>query len=222
MRNRTAISLILVALAFLTCFSIAPAAGVRRQENLGALKAEIRHYYASGQWSRDVTRQCLIAQAWLHAHRPGRRPPAVVLDIDDTTLNNEPFLAGIDFAQVPEPWIQHFFKAEAPVVAPVRDLIRGAQKKGFHIFFITGRWERFRAATAQNLQRVGITGWERIVMLPDGKNVSSMVPFKSSSRRSIIRDGYDIVLNVGDQKSDLAGGYSRRGLKLPNPMYFTP
>ena len=32
--------------------------------------------------------------------------------------------------------------------------------------------------------------------------------------------GYDIVLNFGDQWSDLQGGYADTALKLPNPTYY--
>ena len=37
-----------------------------------------------------------------------------------------------------------------------------------------------------------------------------------------MKRGYDILVNVGDQRSDLTGGYARRGFKLPNPMYLIP
>jgi len=33
--------------------------------------------------------------------------------------------------------------------------------------------------------------------------------------------GYKIIANVGDQQSDLNGGYSERTYKLPNPIYLT-
>ena len=34
--------------------------------------------------------------------------------------------------------------------------------------------------------------------------------------------GAHIVLNLGDQFTDLEGGYAERPVKLPNPMYFLP
>ena len=46
--------------------------------------------------------------------------------------------------------------------------------------------------------------------------------YKASTRRHIEKLGYDIVLNVGDQWSDLQGGYADRVLKLPNPTYYLP
>jgi hypothetical protein len=34
--------------------------------------------------------------------------------------------------------------------------------------------------------------------------------------------GYTVVVNIGDQFSDLAGGHTERVFKLPNPYYFIP
>ena len=33
---------------------------------------------------------------------------------------------------------------------------------------------------------------------------------------------YDVVANLGDQYSDLIGGYADRTVKLPNPTYYLP
>jgi hypothetical protein len=41
----------------------------------------------------------------------------------------------------------------------------------------------------------------------------------SSFDSAITRRGYRIVVNLGDQRSDLDGGYALRAIKLPNPMY---
>jgi hypothetical protein len=41
-------------------------------------------------------------------------------------------------------------------------------------------------------------------------------------RREIIAQGFQIIANLGDQASDLAGGCAERGFKLPNPFYFIP
>jgi hypothetical protein len=45
---------------------------------------------------------------------------------------------------------------------------------------------------------------------------------KSGLRYSIERLGYKIILNIGDQESDLAGGFSERTYKLPNPWDCPP
>ena len=43
--------------------------------------------------------------------------------------------------------------------------------------------------------------------------------FKANARKHIALQGFDIILNVGDQESDLKGGYAEVKVKLPNPFY---
>ena len=56
-------------------------------------------------------------------------------------------------------------------------------------------------------------------MRPDDDKQSSVIPYKTSMRKKITRMGYEIVLNIGDQKSDLDGGYADKTYRLPNPFY---
>ncbi len=46
--------------------------------------------------------------------------------------------------------------------------------------------------------------------------------FKAACRKEIESKGYHIVVNMGDQLSDLEGGHADGEFKLPNPMYFVP
>ena len=48
------------------------------------------------------------------------------------------------------------------------------------------------------------------------------VQYKTGARKDIEAQGYRIVVNVGDQFSDLVGGHADRGYKLPNPFYYLP
>jgi hypothetical protein len=49
-----------------------------------------------------------------------------------------------------------------------------------------------------------------------------VIPFKSGARASIARQGYDVIADVGDQWSDICGGYADHIYKLPNPTYYLP
>lgn len=53
--------------------------------------------------------------------------------------------------------------------------------------------------------------------MPQGSEAS--IDFKPATRAEVESSGYHIILNVGDQYSDLVGGYSLYTLKLPNPVY---
>ena len=46
--------------------------------------------------------------------------------------------------------------------------------------------------------------------------------FKAPERRKLTEEGFTILLSIGDQQSDLSGGYAERTFKLPNPVYFLP
>ena len=46
--------------------------------------------------------------------------------------------------------------------------------------------------------------------------------FKLAMRKKIHDMGYDVILNLGDQHSDLLGGYAENNIKLPNPFYLIP
>ena len=76
-------------------------------------------------------------------------------------------------------------------------------------------------ATARNLREQGYE-WIGLILLPDCAQFASAVDFKAPERRKIIEHGYTIILNVGDQESDLKGGYAERTFKLPNPVYYLP
>jgi hypothetical protein len=45
---------------------------------------------------------------------------------------------------------------------------------------------------------------------------------RTAPDRPISRRGHRIAANVGDQRSDLRGGFAFRSVKLPNPMYVLP
>jgi hypothetical protein len=45
--------------------------------------------------------------------------------------------------------------------------------------------------------------------------------FKTETRRRLQAEGRVIIANLGDQDSDLAGGFAERTFKLPGPFYQT-
>jgi acid phosphatase len=142
-----------------------------------------------------------------------------VLDIDDTSLSSYDCLhaAGFDRAAM----TACAEAATMPAIAPTRSLYRTARRRHVTVFFVTGRREAMRAASVENLRGQGFAGRIRLVMRPDGKRDGSNAAYKARERRRIESRGYRILLDVGDQRSDLAGGHAARAIKLPNPMYVT-
>ena len=49
-----------------------------------------------------------------------------------------------------------------------------------------------------------------VVLQPPGVTFKSAVDFKAPERRKIAEQGYTIIPSMGDQDSDLRGGYAER------------
>ena len=111
-------------------------------------------------------------------------------------------------------------KADAPAIKPTLELYQFAKQHQIAVFFITGRKEHERALTEANLSDAGYSRWDSLVMKPEVYPAVPAAIFKSAMRKLIQDHGYKIVANIGDQKSDLDGGYSAHTYKLPNPFYF--
>ncbi len=173
---------------------------------------------------------------------------AVVFDADDTTLwtydmedaamkfNFDPTLQG--------QWVHdRLFPATPGMV----DFVRAVQDKGYNVYGITGRGEAQESDTLANLADVGYSEFDADnfftkfsspgtkpdyldcntgVDTPAGADdptKCTTVEYKAGTRKHIQEDlGQTIVLNIGDQWSDLQGGYSLNTVKLPNPTYYLP
>jgi acid phosphatase len=212
---------LLVILALLVLAIPASAATVPT----GKTAEQIRAYYDGGFWNRAVKKQATKAKAYVVKRTHGKhkaRKPALVLDIDETALDNYPCLnanGGIPYSAVP--YAVCVTKYDAPAIKPVRSLFRRAKALGVKVFFITGRPEAIRAGTLDNLKAAGFKGKYELILQPADYTQDSKVPYKSGARKQIEKRGFTIIANVGDQQSDLKGGYSERTYKLPNPIYLT-
>jgi len=204
----------------------------------GDLPAALESYHDSGEYESDLESVGTRAQGYLDRRVPRIRKEAgksckangvkncpkpklaIVLDVDETTLSNYPYLANADFSNVVGALASALLAADAPPIEPTLDLVEDAQDLGVDVFFITGRPELqvIRNATEANLSAAGYSGWKDLILNPG--NAGSTVPYKSGAREAITDDGYIIVVNLGDQDSDLKGGYAERAFKYPNPYYF--
>ena len=210
-----------VVLALIGVGCAAPA--LREPANLQPLKEELRAYVDSGRYLRQIAAVAAEAESWLQRRAGERRAGerlALVLDLDETLLWNWPQIAQNDFGYVPAAWQAWVDDAAAPAVEPVRAVYRTARRLGIDVVFITGRPERDRGATEKNLRAIDCGEFVALVCKPDGAKGTS-ADFKAAARGRFVREGWTIVANIGDQRSDLAGGFAERVFKLPNPFYLT-
>lgn len=232
----------LIALALISqCSALAFAQGITSAAglpNLGQYKIELTKYQESGHYERDLEAAVSPAKAWLSQQAKRNGKLAIVLDIDETSLSNWPVIKADDFGLIPRGpcdlsksdlpqgacgWLIWISQARNQPIAPTLELYRQARKQGVAVFFITGRPDSLREPTERNLRAAGYDGWAALVMMPGNfPRLKSAADFKAPARKRIVEQGYTIVVNMGDQESDLAGGDAERTFKLPDPFYYVP
>lgn len=172
-----------------------------------------------------------------------KRPRAIMVDIDETMLDNSPeqarrILAGEGFDLTP--WYAWGERRSAKAVPGAVDFVNYAASKGVKVFFASNRDEVQKQATLDNLKSVGFTdiGPDNVMLRQkdaNGKNISTKEP-----RRDLIRQKYRIVLFIGDNLDDHSnvfesksvadrfmladqnrGLFGKRYIMLPNPVYGT-
>jgi acid phosphatase len=227
---------------------------------------KLRDYYNEGDIDGGymLAIKAVDAQAddYLRKHTAGVAKPAIVLDIDETSLSNWAEMSANNFEYFangpcklnstgwPEAGCGALcweLSGKAKAITPTLALFQSARDAGVHVFFVTGRAKgtdsvkagcgqevsgaapvTMQAATEQNLKDAGYVCGDHpncmdVILSPD-QHWAHEADFKSRVREAIEEQGdrYQIILNVGDQESDLAGGHAEKAFKLPNPYYLIP
>ncbi|HTR48656.1 MAG TPA: HAD family acid phosphatase, partial [Verrucomicrobiae bacterium] len=201
-------------------FPAAAQSTAQEPENHAVVVERLMRYHDYGEYDREIRDVANAARdylAYVVKSSPKTDKLAAVFDIDETSLSNWAQMADCGFCSYS---IQEKLYPDArdPAIIPVLELYNDAKSKGVAVFFLTGRSEGQRNATVKNLSEVGYSGWADLLMRPDTNKLPASV-FKSDVRQTIANKGYRIVLNIGDQASDLAGCCAERNFKLPNPFY---
>ena len=196
--------------------------------NLDLLRQQVIVYHDSGAYQRELSQvighadNYIVKKAESNAHSAHPLKLAVVLDIDETSLSNYDKMRARGFATDLKCIHRDILRAIDPAITPTLKLYQDAQKHKVAVFFITGRKESERQATYSNLQRVGYHDWSGIYFKPKHYHAHSAAVFKTNARAAITKQGYTIIASIGDQQSDLTGGYALKTFKLPNPYYYIP
>ena len=176
----------------------------------------------------------MALDAELAQHKRGEKL-AIVMDIDETTLSSYCEMRREDFGYIGSLFNTWVVSPEAAVAIPgALRLFQKARTSGVAVFFITGRPGApdtsatahngdQTEATARNLRTAGFDGWAGLQLRNGPENGMTTIAYKSGERQRILDRGYRVVLNVGDQWSDLLGTpQAEVSVKLPNPFYFLP
>ena len=168
------------------------------------------------------------------------RPAAVVLDVDETVLDNSPYEVRLihEGTGYPTGWDEWCNEAAAELVPGVGDFIARARALGVEVFFVTNRKAHLEAGTAENLRRRGVLEERDVDVVLMRGEVPEWTSDKTTRREHVERT-HDIVLlggdNVGDflafeteepSNAERAREITARGdrwgvdwFMLPNPMY---
>jgi len=167
------------------------------------------------------------------------KPPAVVLDVDETIMDNSGYqawtvIAGTRFD--PKTWTAYVNSQTSLAIPGAVEFTKYAESKGVKVFYVTNRTKEEEPGTAKNMEALGF---------PMGGNVDTLLTSREqpdwtsakSTRRAYIAKDYRILLNLGDNYGDFSDDYrgdeaarlksyeankdrfGKEWIMLPNPTY---
>ncbi|RJS94849.1 5'-nucleotidase, lipoprotein e(P4) family [Salinisphaera sp. Q1T1-3] len=220
---------------------LAPSGGALAATAPSAVHGQDPHLMGDRYQQASAEAMALQIQAYNFATRQldtllathhGPRPPAVVLDLDETVLDNSAYQAAAvrDGFSFPTHWDDWVRAARAPLIPGARAFLEHADARGVAIYYVSNRKQANQTATIANLAR-----WH----LPQATaaHVRLKGPPKAQ-RRSAIAQDHDILLLIGDTLHDfdaefagtslaaqrqavtrLRGAFGTRFIVMPNAMY---
>ena len=173
----------------------------------------------------------------LRMNRRFRKPRAIVVDLDETILDNSRYEAKLlqDRENYPKGWTEWINRAEAAAVPGAVEFLNYAGSRGVTVFYITNRNDVQKAGTATNLKKLGFPNVnDQTLLVQTDPKLSSKEP-----RRQSVGARYRIVLLMGDDLNDFAkvfedsktvdsrlaaadrfkDQFGKRFIMLPNAMY---
>ncbi|WP_088060845.1 5'-nucleotidase, lipoprotein e(P4) family [Xanthomonas fragariae] len=133
--------------------------------------------------------------------------PAVVLDVDETVLDNSPYQARLlrDGKEYDElSWDQWVAEKKATAIPGVVDFAKAASARGITLIYISNRAVHLKDATLTNLRSVGLPVADDSVFLGLGTLVQGCEQSGSEKncRRQLAGQKYRVLMQFGDQLGD--------------------
>jgi 5'-nucleotidase (lipoprotein e(P4) family) len=133
--------------------------------------------------------------------------PAVIMDIDETVLDNSPYQArlvanGLEYDEVT--WDQWVAEKKARPVPGVLEFARAAEAKGVTVLYLSNRAVHLKEATLANLRAAGLPVKDDSVFLGLGTHVEGCEQNGSEKlcRRRLAGREYRVLMQFGDQLGD--------------------
>ena len=162
------------------------------------------------------------------------QPRAIILDIDETVLDNSPYQAynALHDEQFPDHWNDWVNAAKAKPVPGAKDFLNYANQNGVQIYYVSDRSTGQLKATKKNLANQGLPQATDDHILLKGKNDKS-----KETRRQAIEKNNNVNMFFGDSLTDMndpkspsvkdryqdvmenANQFGSKYIILPCPMY---
>src|SRR5262249_43891243 len=143
--------------------------------NLFDARREVERYMTDGRYDADFRKVVAEAQAYMERRVGHVTRPAIVLDIDETSLSNWPAYRVNGWVRVsngpcavdegPCGFRAWQAMARSDALKPTLELVTRAKALGVAVFFISGRPPTLRDATERNLREQGFI-WDEVALLP--------------------------------------------------------
>jgi 5'-nucleotidase (lipoprotein e(P4) family) len=166
-------------------------------------------------------------------------PPAVILDLDETVIDNSAFEARLVHDKSPyseQAWSQWVEERKAGAIPGALEFLSYAKSHGVTPFYVTNRDHKNEAATRDVLAKLGapIASGQDVVFT---RHENGWDDSDKASRRRAAAAKYRVLLLIGDNFEDFISGtrasvtdrdalmrkydafWGRRWIVLPNPTY---
>ena len=171
---------------------------------------------------------------------PAGLPPAVIVDIDETMLDNSPFEARLiedGGSFTPETWAAWVEERSADPIPGAVEFARHAAARGVTMIYVSNRDAEGETATRDNLIRLGFPVSDQVdTVLLRGEREEWKESDKGT-RRAWVAERYRIIAMIGDDLGDFLPNarvsreqreamvdryrdwWGTRWFVIPNPMY---
>jgi 5'-nucleotidase (lipoprotein e(P4) family) len=136
-------------------------------------------------------------------------PPAVILDIDETIVDNSGYQAWMTMKDTtfdPKTWNAYVNTVSSLAIPGAVEFARYAETKGVKVFYISNRTAAEEEPTRKNMQKLGFPLDDKIdTVLTTGEQPSWTSA--KSTRRAHVAKSYRVLLNLGDNFGDFVDEY---------------
>jgi 5'-nucleotidase (lipoprotein e(P4) family) len=136
-------------------------------------------------------------------------PPAVIVDIDETILDNSGYQAWMalkDTTFDPKTWNAYVNTVTSLAIGGAVEFVRYAAGRGVKVFYVSNRTAEEEPATRKNLEKLGFPLDDKIDTVLTAREQPDWGSAKGT-RRAHVAKSYRVLLNLGDNFGDFVDEY---------------